>query len=366
MTCERTRRPILFLVALAAVTVALTLPPAGRAAEREEPASGGLLARGSGYGSPSGSDPVRTLQRRLRGLGQRPGPIDGLYGPLTQGAVERFQQGHGLAVDGIVGRQTRRKLYPAAQPIEPPAHHETQPGTLERKSPAPQTGAESADERQPARPAPSGAASRDGPQADTSVPPEIVALVAALAGLLLLAVLWKSREASVNFGLVCAALLGMFGIGAAVGATFATRAAPDGVGEARAQTGALLAEPKAADRARGAPRRHKTVARAKARRIAVDARVAAPPADPVPAPIAPRHRAPATTPVAPVQRAESATYVVKPGDSLSAIAQRQLAAGSSSRRVVEKVEQLTKLNLGERIRSGDPDLLEAGEELRLR
>jgi peptidoglycan hydrolase-like protein with peptidoglycan-binding domain len=65
-----------------------------------------LLARGAGYGKQGGSEPVRGLQRLLRRHGYEPGPIDGLYGPLTEAAVKRLQQAHGLAVDGAVGPQT--------------------------------------------------------------------------------------------------------------------------------------------------------------------------------------------------------------------------------------------------------------------
>jgi peptidoglycan hydrolase-like protein with peptidoglycan-binding domain len=377
MACERNRRPLVLLAALAVVTIALALPPAGRAAERAQPASAGLLARGSGYDTARGSDPVRVLQRRLRRLGDRPGPIDGLYGPLTEGAVERFQQRHDLAVDGIVGRQTKRRLYAnTGRPEAAPARHRTQPGNLERKSPAPQIRAESAEEQHPARPATTGAQSRAGPEAKTGVTTEVLALVVGCAGLLLLTVLWKGREASVNFGLACAALLGVFGIGAAVGAIFATQSAPDGVGEATAQTGALLAEPAAAGDTRGEPVRRKTVAGARARRSATDAPVpgpaAAPPA-PEPPRVVPRAASPPTPTAAPapirrarpVPRAKVATYVVKPGDSLSRIATRELGAGSPGTSVVGTVAKLTKLNVDDRIRSGDPDVLEVGEELRL-
>jgi peptidoglycan hydrolase-like protein with peptidoglycan-binding domain/DNA invertase Pin-like site-specific DNA recombinase len=69
-----------------------------------------LLARGAGYGQPQGEPRVRALQSMLRARGQRPGPVDGLYGPLTEAAVERLQRDRGLAVDGIVGAQTRRVL----------------------------------------------------------------------------------------------------------------------------------------------------------------------------------------------------------------------------------------------------------------
>ena len=79
------------------------------------------LARGSGYGQPQGEPRVRPLQRRLRALGHRPGPVDGLYGPLTEAAVERFQRDSGLSVDGIVGPQTRRVLNAEAPPLAPGA-----------------------------------------------------------------------------------------------------------------------------------------------------------------------------------------------------------------------------------------------------
>jgi hypothetical protein len=66
-----------------------------------------------------------------------------------------------------------------------------------------------------------------------------------------------------------------------------------------------------------------------------------------------------------VRQAEPATYLVQPGDSLSNIARRRLDAGSDQS-VVAEVQKLADLNLGGRIRSGDPNVLEAGEELRLR
>jgi hypothetical protein len=72
--------------------------------------SAGLLSRGAGYGTENGSAAVRGLQLRLRGLGFPPGPVDGLFGPLTEGAVQRFQVARGLPGDGIVGPDTRKPL----------------------------------------------------------------------------------------------------------------------------------------------------------------------------------------------------------------------------------------------------------------
>jgi peptidoglycan hydrolase-like protein with peptidoglycan-binding domain len=57
-----------------------------------------VLKRGS-------TDPaVRDLQAALKALGRDPGPIDGVFGAKTEGAVRAFQQQRGIAVDGIVGR----------------------------------------------------------------------------------------------------------------------------------------------------------------------------------------------------------------------------------------------------------------------
>lgn len=50
------------------------------------------------------------LQVALRATGDYAGPVDGLAGPATRGAVRRFQARHRLAVDGIAGPQTRRAL----------------------------------------------------------------------------------------------------------------------------------------------------------------------------------------------------------------------------------------------------------------
>ncbi len=46
---------------------------------------------------------VRGIQRRLKALGWEPGPLDGVMGPLTRRAIQRYQQRHGLRA---VGRPT--------------------------------------------------------------------------------------------------------------------------------------------------------------------------------------------------------------------------------------------------------------------
>ena len=98
---------------LVGVALVLGVPQAAMAAEQTHGAA--LLARGAGYGTVDGSGPVERLQRRLQRLGEGPGPVDGLFGPLTEGAVLRLQQRSGLAADGIVGPATRKALS-SAQP----------------------------------------------------------------------------------------------------------------------------------------------------------------------------------------------------------------------------------------------------------
>src|SRR5690606_30414997 len=53
---------------------------------------------------------IKKLQRRLRDLKYWVGPIDGVFGHLTQQALFAFQKTQGLQVDGVYGPQTRKAL----------------------------------------------------------------------------------------------------------------------------------------------------------------------------------------------------------------------------------------------------------------
>jgi peptidoglycan hydrolase-like protein with peptidoglycan-binding domain len=53
------------------------------------------------------NDPtVRDLQEALKALGYDPGPVDGVFGAMTEAAVKAFQQAKGITADGVVGKIT--------------------------------------------------------------------------------------------------------------------------------------------------------------------------------------------------------------------------------------------------------------------
>jgi hypothetical protein len=58
----------------------------------------------------STGDSVRCLQRTLNNWGGAKLTVDGVFGPVTEAAVLRYQKAHGLVQDGIVGNQTWRSL----------------------------------------------------------------------------------------------------------------------------------------------------------------------------------------------------------------------------------------------------------------
>ena len=53
---------------------------------------------------------VREAQRALRDLGYHPGPIDGLFGPQTRMALEKYQLAEKLPVTGQLDAETMERL----------------------------------------------------------------------------------------------------------------------------------------------------------------------------------------------------------------------------------------------------------------
>lgn len=77
---------------------------AALAGHRTDPADPEILSLGSR------GDAVRELQQALNGAGFAAGSADGIFGPMTLGAVVSYQRYHELWVDGLVGPRTRASL----------------------------------------------------------------------------------------------------------------------------------------------------------------------------------------------------------------------------------------------------------------
>jgi hypothetical protein len=150
----------------------------------------------------------------------------------------RFQEAHELIVDGVVGPQTRGRLVtPERRKLHKAA----------RKSPARSHRAESARPQAAAHLPPEPGPQLAEPESPSGPAAPIIGGVAGLGLLLLGVVLWRlagrrrhraspggrAPRASRRLGLVCAALLAAFVVGAASGAVFATRASPDDHPETR-------------------------------------------------------------------------------------------------------------------------------------
>lgn len=60
---------------------------------------------------------VAALQVALHARGFDPGPVDGVAGPMTRGALSAFQRRHGLRVDGTLDPVTRRALGARGRPL---------------------------------------------------------------------------------------------------------------------------------------------------------------------------------------------------------------------------------------------------------
>ena len=91
----RPRAGLRRLGAVVAVLLVVLLPLAADAA---------VLKRGSR------GDEVVTLQKKLKQWGYYDGAMDGIFGAVTEKAVQYFQRKNGLTADGVVGAKTAAAL----------------------------------------------------------------------------------------------------------------------------------------------------------------------------------------------------------------------------------------------------------------
>ncbi|HKM17379.1 MAG TPA: peptidoglycan-binding protein, partial [Limnochordia bacterium] len=89
---------------------------------RKKPKLGARVLRLGSRGSDVGE-----LQQRLKDFGYEPGPVDQIFGYLTQEALQFFQRDYRLRIDGIAGEEVYALLNQAKLPI-PRRIHVVQPG----------------------------------------------------------------------------------------------------------------------------------------------------------------------------------------------------------------------------------------------
>lgn len=124
---------------LAVVALLVALPTT--AAAFRSPSAGPLAAVVSERALRHGDrgPAVAQLQDLLRQSGFDPGPVDGIFGPLTEAAVIAAQRHFGLEVDGLAGRMTVGALEGARSQAPSPAAavQREAPGAVRREWPQP-------------------------------------------------------------------------------------------------------------------------------------------------------------------------------------------------------------------------------------
>ena len=117
-------------VASARPSMAATTEPAPATASQQapvEPAPNQALLR---------RDEAKEVQARLRSLGFNPGPVDGVPGPATEGAVMHYQQARGQPQTGKVDRELLEQL--RQDPAPQVAQRAAAPNARPTRSPAAQ------------------------------------------------------------------------------------------------------------------------------------------------------------------------------------------------------------------------------------
>jgi peptidoglycan hydrolase-like protein with peptidoglycan-binding domain len=128
---------------------------------------------------------VKEVQRLLVRIGYRPGPVDGVYGPLTRSSVQWFQIKHSLRPSGVVDEATLALLRLRSRGASPPAMPTTAP---------PLTAAPPSRAPGPAPTAPATPAAAHKSSDGSAAPAVVAGSLVALALLLLLFVLLRRRR----------------------------------------------------------------------------------------------------------------------------------------------------------------------------
>jgi peptidoglycan hydrolase-like protein with peptidoglycan-binding domain len=80
-----------------------------KATEHQDEA--GKVLKFTDYSELKGAELIRMVQLTLKDSGFDPGPIDGILGPKTRGAIKKFQIKNNLEPTGAIDEQTINQLF---------------------------------------------------------------------------------------------------------------------------------------------------------------------------------------------------------------------------------------------------------------
>ena len=86
------------------------MPPESRNDAVDDPAPERAAGRGAGRGLSEDFDTIARVQVALQQRGYDVGPVDGLYGPDTAGAIQSYEDDAGLPLTGDVTVDLLRSL----------------------------------------------------------------------------------------------------------------------------------------------------------------------------------------------------------------------------------------------------------------
>jgi hypothetical protein len=109
---------------------------------------------------------VAQVQELLKEAGFNPGPIDGILGPRTRGALRRYQANQGLAATGGLDEPTRQALLPS----EPPPKSDDTQAEPPRQAPAASERPPEGDDAKPPAPSQAVLPTEGSPEGDDAKP----------------------------------------------------------------------------------------------------------------------------------------------------------------------------------------------------
>ncbi|MBI2994731.1 MAG: peptidoglycan-binding protein [Gammaproteobacteria bacterium] len=103
-------RFVLLGALIAVAGACASLQPGGRPADTRDSATPEPCLQGTGLDAIAEQETIKDIQARLILLGYGAGPVDGVLGERTRGAIRTYQADHGLLTDGLATPELSQHL----------------------------------------------------------------------------------------------------------------------------------------------------------------------------------------------------------------------------------------------------------------